>query len=289
MTTWKLEEKQRNVHYIRSLIPTVEDELYVLLLSDVHWDNPHCDRKLLKRHLDQALKRNAVILVNGDFFCCMQGKYDRRSSKSDIRPEHQSGEYLDSLVNTAAEYLEPYKNNLCVLGMGNHESSIRNRLETDLLERLADKLRAMGGITRSGGYSGYVKFFHRRFQGNANEQSFILHYFHGAGGGGPVTRGVIQTNRMAVYLCDADIVWTGHTHDSWQVPIQRVRLNLTGKVELTRQVHVRTAGYKEEYASANGMGWHIETGKAPKPLGGAWLRIFRTSKFELDYEITEAK
>lgn len=289
MTHWNLEEKHRNVHYIKLFPKSVNDELNVLLLSDVHWDNPHCDRKLLKKHLDKALSLNAPVLVNGDFFCAMQGKYDRRSSKSDVLPEHQTSNYLDSLVDTAAQWLSPYKSIIAVLGSGNHETSIRNRLETDLLERLACKLRDAGGIARAGGYSGYIKFGFVKGKRSCVNDSILLHYFHGSGGGGPVTRGVIQTNRMAVYLADADIVWTGHTHDAWQVPITRVKLNNFGSIELLRQVHVRTAGYKEEYVSTNGFGWHIETGKPPKPNGGAWLKIFRKGQDEIDFEITEAK
>ena len=45
----------------------------VLLLSDIHWDNPKCDRELLKRHLDQAKEIGADVLLNGDTFCLMQG------------------------------------------------------------------------------------------------------------------------------------------------------------------------------------------------------------------------
>lgn len=289
MTKWILQEASRNVHIIRFNLPAQEDELKVLMLSDVHWDNPACNRDLLKKHLDQALKQNAIILFNGDFFCAMQGKYDRRASKSSIRLEHQCDNYLDSLVNTAAEYLKPYAHLIAVLGAGNHENSIRNRLETDLLERLADKLRGFGGIARAGGYAGYIKFCYLRGNKEWTDQSFSIYYFHGSGGGGPVTRGVIQTNRMAVYVSDADIVWTGHTHDAWQVPIQRIRLNNVGGIELLRQVHVRTAGYKEEFLHGDGHGWHIETGKPPKPNGGAWLRVFRVNSQRVDFEITEAR
>ncbi len=41
-----------------------------LLLSDLHWDNPKCDRALLTNHLEEARRRGAKVLVNGDFFCC---------------------------------------------------------------------------------------------------------------------------------------------------------------------------------------------------------------------------
>ena len=61
----------------------------------------------------------------------MQGKYDPRSSKDDLRPEHQGSNYLDSLVNTAADFFEPYAKNLIMIARGNHEAAILKRQETD--------------------------------------------------------------------------------------------------------------------------------------------------------------
>ena len=40
------------------------EETKVLLISDLHWDNPKCDRVTLKKHLDQALAGNNDILIN---------------------------------------------------------------------------------------------------------------------------------------------------------------------------------------------------------------------------------
>ena len=76
-----LERCGPNVHVARA-----QDKQKFLLISDLHWDNPHCDRELLKNHLDEAVRRNAAVVVNGDFFCLMQGKGDPRRSKDDIRP-----------------------------------------------------------------------------------------------------------------------------------------------------------------------------------------------------------
>lgn len=92
-----------------------------LLMADVHWDNPHCDRKLLTKHLDQAKAANAGILCFGDWFCAMQGKFDPRRDKTSIRPEHAEGNYLDLLVNGSAEFLEPYREQVIALMDGNHE------------------------------------------------------------------------------------------------------------------------------------------------------------------------
>jgi hypothetical protein len=291
MSKWNFKEVSRNVHVFDVEMGKVGDEQWFLLQSDVHWDNPHCDRKKLKKHLDIALERNAPVLDFGDFFCAMQGKYDKRSHKNDIRPEHQNGNYLDSLVNTAAEYLKPYAKILTVRGNGNHESAINKNHESDLNERLAERIRSTGGIARRGGYSGYVRI--QVSDKNRQHGSIVLWYFHGSGGGGPVTRGVIQTNRQAVYVSDADIVVSGHVHESWQVAIERIKLNHKNKVEIKRQSHVKIAGYKEEYGDGYG-GWHIETGKPPKPTGAWWLRVYMPTaesgaKPAPEYELFEAR
>ena len=39
---------------------------WFLTASDVHLDNPHCDRGLLRAHLDEAVQRDAGILLLGD-------------------------------------------------------------------------------------------------------------------------------------------------------------------------------------------------------------------------------
>ena len=48
-------------------------ETKIAMLSDLHWDNPKCDRELLKKHLDYCKEHNIPVMVNGDFFCLMQG------------------------------------------------------------------------------------------------------------------------------------------------------------------------------------------------------------------------
>ena len=267
---WKFRQVHRNVHVIEIDLAHVGDEQWILLQTDEHWDNPHCDQKKMREHLDLALERNAPVISAGDFFCAMQGKYDKRSSKKDIRPEHMTGDYLDALVRTAAVWLEPYKHLLTVRGVGNHESAIQKNHETDLTERLCERLRAAGGIARRGGYSGFLRF-QLSTCGRTSAQK--LWYFHGSGGGGPVTRGVIQTNRQAVYVADADFVFTGHTHDSFLMPIERIRLAQNDKIEQFRQTHIKGAGYKEEFRDGYG-GWHVERGGPPKPTGAWWMRFY---------------
>ena len=52
-----------------TIVTTSQTGQRFALMSDIHWDNPHCDRKLLKNHLDKCLNENILIGLNGDTFC----------------------------------------------------------------------------------------------------------------------------------------------------------------------------------------------------------------------------
>ena len=97
-----------------------------------------------------------------------------------------------------------------------------------------------------------------------------MKYHHGHGGGGPVTKGVIQTNRRAVYLPDASIVATAHIHESWVLPIKRERISERGKQFHDIAWHVSVPTYRDDFAKG-GEGFHIEGGRTPKPIGCTWL------------------
>ena len=78
-----------------------------LLIADVHFDSISCDRKLLKKHLDEVVERNAKVFIFGDFFDVMGGKFDKRSSKGDLRPEYNTSSYIDNVVYDAIAFLYP--------------------------------------------------------------------------------------------------------------------------------------------------------------------------------------
>lgn len=276
----KVYPKGRNVFFVKHQLKSTQrkDSFWVLLSFDRHHDNPHSNNRLEREHLEQARERNAIIIDGGDLFCAMQGKYDKRSDKSDLKAEHKKGNYLDKLVTTAADFYGPYADLFAVMSPGNHETAISNRHETNLTERLVAELNTRhGSKIHVGGFSGWVKFqigiyncFH----------SMNMWYHHGYGGDAPVTKGVIQTNRQAVYLPDAHIVATGHTHNEWQFPISRLRLTDKGKIFHDEQLHLKVPSYKEEYVDGHG-GWHIQRGGPPKPTGAVWLR-FSVKKTTID-------
>jgi hypothetical protein len=241
-----------------------------LLTSDHHYDSTKCDRNKLKKHHNAAKEKDAGIFCFGDLFDVMQGRSDRRSSKGELREEYKGGNYYDLVVNDAVEWYSQYAENYILISPGNHETSIRKYQETDVLSRLVNRINEKKKSSiQEGTYSGWVKFVFEHESGGS-VRSFWLFYHHGYGGGGPVTRGVIQTNRKAVYLPDADVIVSGHVHESWHVPIPQERIDATGNVSIRKQHHLSIPGYNEEYLCHKG--WHIERGAPPKPTGSYWMQ-----------------
>jgi hypothetical protein len=257
-------------------------EQWFLLTSDRHHDNNHCDHNLERRHLDQAVERSAGILDFGDMHDAMAWKDDRRQNRDAMRNEYNVEAYFDTLVSEAVDFYSPYAKNWVLISNGNQETAVTKKWGTNLTERTVQGLNQKNKTQiTGGGYGGWVNFVVNQ---HGHRQRYRLKYFHGSGGGGPVTRGVIQTNRQSVYLPDAHIVVSGHTHDAWVVPIARERVTEKGEVYLDEQTHIKTATYKDEYGDGT-EGWHIERGGPPKPTGGWWLRFYARGARDFRYEI----
>jgi len=220
--------------------------------------------------MEEAKKRGAMVLCFGDFFCMMQGKYDPRRSKKDIRPEHNKANYLDAVFDDTAEQVEQYAHLFGVLADGNHETGILKNLEVNPLDNLVIRLKykAKTNVERMG-YHGFIRLRFERETGG-KIRSYLLYFHHGKFGG-IVTKGVLGVSRHGLVTPQADCIVTGHTHDRWAVPQVRYWLKRNGEVETREQMHVKTGTYKQEFTGSGG--WAIERIVAPKSLGGYWMTI----------------
>jgi hypothetical protein len=246
-------------------------EKYLMLVSDQHHDSPYCDRKLEKAHLEKAMERDALIFFGGDTFDAMQGKHDPRATYDHLDPALKVTKYFDAVVLYNYEFYKPFAKNIVMIGNGNHESSVLKHHSISLVDRLVSKLNEDGANIHVGGYGGWIRFM---LSISSRNSSINIKYFHGAGGtDSPVTKGVIQTARQAVYLPDADIVWNGHNHNEYVLAIPRERLSGKGKLYRDCCWFIRTPGYNDEYGDGSG-GWAVEKGLAPKSLGCVWLRLY---------------
>lgn len=281
-----IEAKGPTVHVVRFNEWEDQDaEQWVRLSADEHFDSIACQRDLLEKHLQLAAKRNALCISVGDFFDAMQSRADPRRDYEELREEYKVTNYLDAIVEDAANFHAPYAEQFGVIGMGNHETSVERHNGINLTQWLVKSLRDRGANAFAGGYTGYVIF--RFTVHKTRRSSIVLKYHHGEGGSAPVTRGVISSNRMAVKFPDADVVVSGHNHESWLVPIQQEHINGHGRVSTKPQWHVRVPSYKDGWGQ-RGKGFDVEKG-SPKPSGCVWLRFYLADagRGEIGFEITQ--
>jgi len=265
-SSWQEESARIDIPMVRNK----DWSQWVLLWADRHWDNPDSDQDMMTDQLKQARELGACVVDVGDFFCAMQGKYDPRSSKGSLREEHKRGDYLDALVNTASDYLAPYADMFAWMCPGNHEKSIHDRYETNLTERLIACMRREGSQVIRHRYSGFTRFAFKSEGKDNYKQSIVMWHTHGYGGGGPVTKDVIQANRQGVYLDNVDIVVSGHTHDTWQWPQAKVSLTQTGRIEHSERLHLKIPSAKNKFGKDS---WEDLRGMPPKPVGCVWLKF----------------
>jgi hypothetical protein len=264
---------EKNIHELR-----VEGSSFRMgMFSDIHWDNPKCDWNLLKHDLDYCLKNDIPIMFNGDTFCLMQGAYDPRKMKGDIRPEHNNARYFDSIIETAVDFFLPYANLMTIVGYGNHETSIIKRQETDVIQRFVTLLNYKAGSNvMTGGYGGWL-IVNQLVKASSNiTQATKIKYFHGSGGGGLVTKGALNLTRAMEMYEGYDVFTMGHIHENSARNDVRDSINFhpsKGYYFNHKQIHSMITGtYKEEYIDGL-YGWHVERGAPMKPVGGRLLTI----------------
>ena len=268
----------------------------IAMFSDLHWDNPKCDWKLLKKDLDYCVKESIPIHINGDMFCLMQGRGDNRRNKSDIRPEHNNAKYLDSIVETAVDWWSPYAHLITVIGYGNHETAIIKFQETDILARFVKLLNLKNDSNvMTGGYGGWFivnQVVREKPNTKDSTRSIKIKYFHGSGGGGVVTKGALNLTRALEMYEDFDVFTMGHIHENAaRNDVRDVCVQGASTYRhVQKQLHMMITGtYKEEYGTG-GKGWHVERGAPVKPTGGRILNIeYRrvTDKDKRDFHLCQ--
>jgi len=211
----KVESLENNIHRISHEVASTQTSTY-LLLSDVHYDSLHCDRQLLKKHLDQAKEYNAQVLIFGDWFDVMGCYGDPRSKSNEIRQDYMSKDfsYLDMVIEDSIEFLQPYADNILLISEGNHETNIKKRHDTDPLKRLLDGLHAYNPNICRGRYTGWV-LFENKYKKGSHNRTFKLHYHHGFGGNAKRSKGMLDVQLEAMRYPDADILCRGHDHQKW--------------------------------------------------------------------------
>ena len=215
--------------------------LKLALFSDPHIDNPNFDKSTFEEHAHYCLDDQRYMLFGGDVFDAIIRTDQKRAVNSLLeRGDNQLNVKLDQ----AYELLKPYQEQILFFGRGNHEESILKYNGVDLLEMLAKILNA--GQKHQivvGNYANFIRFNFVDKRGKSAVH-YDIYQHHGMGGSAPVTKGMIDFNRIAKGV-NADLIWIGHKHQAVidaSDPI--MYLDQNGNVVLKNRQCIMTPSYQ---------------------------------------------
>lgn len=261
----KISQPDKNVIDLTTNCKSQEDGT-IVLMSDVHFDSIKCDVPMFEKHLAMAEELKAPVIIGGDLFDAMQGHDDPRRSLDELKKEYKHENYLDLIVLDVAKTLSKYKLQYFI-GMGNHETAVQSKVNTNLTERLVYAINQAGGRAVSMGYWGFFRLFYKYDNGKASYRK-LLYWHHGSGASAPITRGVLETVRQAAWLPEADIVMNGHNHQEYVLTLNRIKVSNAGIPYEDYQHFVRIPGYKKSgIIAGDRFGFDAERHPAPTTRG----------------------
>ena len=209
--------------------------------SDLHHEHPNHDRALHDEDFNEAANQNSRIMIIGDINDLIHPRDPRYTAARD-------GRKVDALVNAAVkssvDRLKPYADYIDMIGVGNHETSLLKYHGIDFVSFLIGELQHHRSdnlpLIKHGGYRG---FFRVQFSRGKWRASQVWYYDHGRGGSAPVTKGMIDLNRLMKDWA-ADVYWVGHKHNSISDDDAQCRhLSRSNKIVTQRRLAFYTAGY----------------------------------------------
>lgn len=191
------------------------DKFNIFLCSDLHADESGFDKDLFTRDFDRAKNDGARINVNGDVFGCILPSDLKRYSRGNDSGANTDGK-INEAVEKVGELFRPYVDNIDMIGLGNHETSVLKYHHVDVTRLLLFYLSQFRDkklpAIRHGGYTGFIRYVFTSPSGGSN-RSFDIFYNHGQGGSAEVTDGIIDIKRYQ--YVQADVIWLGHKHQRW--------------------------------------------------------------------------
>ncbi len=219
-------------------------ELKLALFSDLHICGGDVDMIRMKHDFEQAVKEDRRILINGDIAELILPSDRKRWTASKM--QSQRDDVLNEQLDKVYIFLKPYADSIDVIGTGNHDESPIKYDSFDLVGALIALLNRdkTNGCIHRGGYQGYVQYKLMPTTKKRGSIPFTIYMHHGSGGSAPVSKGMIDFNRV-VYSHNADLIWLGHKHTAIQDNgIMRDGLDQMGNYVQKVCKAVITPGYK---------------------------------------------
>lgn len=234
----------------------VSNPLNIFLFSDVHLGSRSCNTLAVKKAFTEAMQYDARILINGDLIDGILPRDLKRFVPSVVVDELLGrDDLINATVDYVVDFLEPYKEHIDFIGEGNHETAILKHHNVDLLDMICRRLSTPDHVVWKGEYTGSLTYILQ--VSKTQKLSYGIAYTHGKGGSAPVTKGLIEFNRILEIVEGFDAVWGGHNHQNTLHNVDRKYRGLNGKWKTNHVECIRTAGFlgqkQGSYAAKAGL------------------------------------
>lgn len=232
------------MRYLESGYKGNDKQLNLLLLNDLHIGAPSADISLLDKAIKiaQDNRENTRILLNGDY---IEGV--TKQSKGSVYEQTMSPK---DQVDFIVDKLEPVKDLIDGMTIGNHDWRIENETSIDVVEMIA---RYLGIRDKYLGSQGVVGFAW-------NKCLYTVDMHHGTGGGGTVAS--VENNMKKLWKSDTHIMYCGHWHKEFAKPIKRYAVDgynkrireekrwmICGNTILNTAEYAKRGGFEESFPS----------------------------------------
>ena len=230
----------------------------------------------LKHDLQRMADADCKIGINGDVFDFILPSdlkrfdldaLDRDLLQHGVKP-------IDAAIDMAYEFLKPYAHLIEFIGIGNHEAHVSKRHHIDVMSILLYRLNQLPNINiKPGGWCGY---WHICIGRGTKKSSWTQYRHHGAGGAAPVTKGIIDFQRMLAWLGDVDAIWIGHKHNKFVDLATKMHYYGQHNKSSTKQVtcvmtgsYLSTYGTEDDTKPSYAQAWNL----SPQQMGGVILEL----------------
>jgi len=257
---------KQDVKIIKAAL-TEHDHIYLVPLSDFHWDEPQSDHDGIKGYVDWIKNhKNAYTILNGDLLTLL----GVRRGYGDLYEKGEPAGMIELMSPDLAEQqmtdlLKPIAERILAICSGGHElNNMYSVCGTDITYRICRNL----GIERLYARDGGVLLMKTKPLTKNDDLFFSAVFTHGWGGAR--TRG--SKLRKAEYLAEAfetDMVIISHDHT--QNVTRRNTLNIpswdSDRVGVHRTMLISTGAFRGY------SGYPFRAGYQPSDLGTPRVRI----------------
>ena len=237
-------------------------------LFDIHIGHKCCDVSALRRFIQENNNKSTYWLLGGDQLDCIIVT-DPRYRKSTDATERE--EIIDEQIEMLYEILKPIKNNIILIGDGNHELTIIKKGNTNPTKNL---IKMLYGYDKDiikekyGGMQGLGVIYFENGKSGGGVRTIILRWHHGWGGATTTEGYTITKYAKDVAYYDADIYLYGHTHECKPIRINRFGLMKRSNKLIAKDILLAVCGsYKKSFLMDGTITWEETKGFKPLAIG----------------------